>query len=76
MKKIEDAGFDKVHFAWAGGREVGDPHYYRLQGPTFLLEYDDTQNNANHIHTAWRDFENDFGEDVLRNHYDQVPHSK
>jgi Protein of unknown function (DUF3500) len=76
LKKIEQAGFDRVTFAWAGGLEVGDPHYYRIQGPTFLLEYDDTQNNANHIHTVWRDFENDFGEDVLRRHYDEVPHDK
>ena len=76
LKKIEDAGFDKVHFAWAGGVEVGQPHYYRVQGPTFLLEYDDTQNNANHIHTVWRDLENDFGDDVLRRHYGEVPHDK
>lgn len=74
MKKIEGAGFDKVTFAWAGGLEVGNPHYYRIQGPTFLLEYDDTQNNANHIHTVWRDLQNDFGGDVLRKHYDEVPH--
>ncbi|HWF17887.1 MAG TPA: DUF3500 domain-containing protein [Verrucomicrobiae bacterium] len=76
LKKIEQAGFDKVTFAWAGGLEPGDPHYYRIQGPSFLLEYDDTQNNANHIHTVWRDLENDFGDDVLRRHYDEVPHDK
>jgi len=76
IKKIEQAGFDKVYFAWAGGTELGQPHYYRIQGLTFLLEYDDTQNDANHIHTVWRDFENDFGEDVLRKHYDEVPHAK
>ena len=56
--------------------EPGDPHYYRIQGPTFLLEYDDTQNNANHIHTVWRDLANDFGDDALRRHYDEVPHGK
>ncbi|MDB6020672.1 MAG: hypothetical protein JWQ04_529 [Pedosphaera sp.] len=76
LKKLEQAGFDKVSFAWAGGFERGDPHYYRIQGPTFLLEYDCTQNNANHIHTVWRDLENDFGDDVLRRHYDEVPHDK
>jgi hypothetical protein len=76
MKKIEEAGFDQVHFGWAGGLELGQPHYYRIQGPTFLLEYDDTQNDANHIHTVWRDFENDFGEDVLLKHYQDVPHDK
>ena len=76
LKKIETAGFGEVHFAWAGGMEPGEPHYYRVQGPTFLLEYDDTQNNANHIHTVWRDLANDFGDDVLREHYDTVPHDK
>ncbi len=76
LKKIEQAGFKNVHFAWAGGMEPGDPHYYRIQGPTFLLEYDDTQNNANHIHTVWRDLANDFGDDALRRHYDEVPHDK
>jgi hypothetical protein len=76
LKKIDAAGFDRVHFAWAGGIEPGEPHYYRMQGPSFLLEYDDTQNNANHIHTVWRDLANDFGGDVLRQHYDTVPHDK
>lgn len=76
LKKIERAGFSKVCFAWAGGLEPGQGHYYRIQGPTFLLEFDDTQNNANHIHTVWRDFANDFGEDLLREHYETVPHLK
>jgi hypothetical protein len=67
--KIERAGWDKVSFAWAGGIEKGQGHYYRVQGPTFVLEYDNTQNRANHIHTAWRDFMNDFGEDALKKHY-------
>lgn len=74
MKKIDRAGFGKVCFAWAGGLEPGQGHYYRIQGPTFLLEFDNTQNNANHVHTVWRDFANDFGEDVLREHYETVPH--
>ena len=74
IRKIEQAGFEKVLFAWAGGTEKGDGHYYRVQGPTFLLEYDNTQNNANHIHAVWRDFENDFGEDLLRRHYQETPH--
>jgi hypothetical protein len=76
LRKIEKAGFGKVCFAWAGGLEPGQGHYYRIQGPTFLIEFDNTQNNANHVHTVWRDFENDFGEDVLREHYDSVPHAK
>lgn len=72
--KIEKAGLDKIYFAWAGGLERGEAHYYRVQGPTFLLEYDNTQNNANHIHAVWRDFEHDFGMDLLRDHYDKNPH--
>ena len=59
-----------MQFAWAGGLKPGDPHYYRLTGPTFIVEYDNTQNNANHIHTVWRDLQNDFGEDILKKHYD------
>lgn len=74
--KIEQAGWDKVHFAWAGGLEPGMGHYYRVQGVTFLLEYDNTQNNANHIHAVWRDLENDFGDDLLKRHYEQTPHAK
>jgi hypothetical protein len=69
LAKIEKAGFDKVHFAWAGGLQRGDAHYYRVQGPTFLIEYDNTQNDANHVHTVFRDFEDDFGRDLLREHY-------
>ncbi len=74
LAKVFKAGFDKVGFAWAGGTEPGQPHYYRVQGPTFLLEYDNTQNNANHVHTVWRDFADDFGEDLLRRHYEQHSH--
>ena len=70
IQKIEAAGWDKVQFAWAGALEAGQGHYYRIQGPTFLVEFDNTQNNANHVHSAWRDATNDFGEDVLRQHYD------
>ncbi|SRR5258706_3159813 len=76
LQRIRQSGVDHLHFAWAGGLEVGEPHYYRIQGPTFLMEYDNTQNNANHVHTVWRDLEHDFGEDPLRTHYEQVPHPK
>ena len=76
LGKIEKAGFKLIHFAWAGGIEKGEGHYYRVQGPTFLLEYDNTQNNNNHVHAVWRDFENDFGEDLLRRHYEQDPHGR
>jgi hypothetical protein len=69
LERIEHAGFGKLHFAWAGSIEPGKPHYYRIHGPTVLVEYDNTQNNANHIHTVWRDLERDFGGDLLRAHY-------
>jgi len=59
----------EIYFAWAGGVEKGQPHYYRIQSNTFLIEYDNTQNNASHIHSVWRSFNNDFGEDLLKNHY-------
>ena len=71
LQRITAAGKDKIHFAWAGGLERGEPHYYRIQGPTFLVEYDNTQNNANHIHTVYRDFSEDFGEDLLKKHYSE-----
>ena len=76
LRKIMDAGVEKVRFAWAGGLDRGQPHYYRIHGPTFLVEYDNTQNNANHVHTVWRDLMNDFGEDALKKHYDQTPHGE
>jgi hypothetical protein len=76
LARIEKAGTDKLRFAWAGGLERGEGHYYRVQGPTFLLEYDNTQNDNNHIHAVWRDFQNDFGEDLLRQHYRELPHGK
>ncbi len=70
LAKIRAAGLDAVKFAWMGGLEQGQGHYYRIQGPTFLIEYDNTQNNANHIHTVWRDFDGDFGRDILKEHYE------
>jgi len=72
MKKITAAGLDKITFAWAGSLEVGKPHYYRVQGPTFLLEYDNVQNGANHPHAVWRDFNGDFGRDILREHHEKA----
>jgi hypothetical protein len=68
-KKIEDAGFGKIRFGWAGETAPGKAYYYRVQGPTFLLECANSQNNANHIHSVWRDFEGDFGRDALGDHY-------
>ena len=75
LDKIAKAGWDKVSFAWAGPLDAGKGDYYRVQGPTFLLEYDNTQNNNNHVHAVWRDFDGDFGEDLLKKHYEQE-HSK
>lgn len=68
LARIKKAGLDAIRFGWAGGVEKGAPHYYRLQGPTFLIEYDNTQNDANHIHVVFRDFDGDFGRDLLREH--------
>ncbi len=68
-QRIEQAGLHAVTFAWAGPQERGQGHYYALRGPTFLIEYDNTQNNANHIHSVWRDWENDWNVDVLAEHY-------
>jgi len=76
MARIGRGGIEKIHFSWAGGLEPGQGHYYRIHGPTFLIEYDNTQNNANHIHTVLRDIENDFGVDLLRRHYQTSPHHK
>jgi len=67
-EQIKKAG-NNIYFAWAGGEQPGQGHYYRVQSPSFLVEYDDTQNNANHIHTVWRDFDGDFGLDLLKEHY-------
>jgi hypothetical protein len=71
LKEIQQAGLDKVRFAWAGYTEpgIGKPHYYRIQGPTIIIEYDNTQNNANHVHTVVRDLNHDFGGDLLLEHY-------
>ena len=69
IDEIKQAG-NNMYFAWAGAEERGGPHYYRIQAPAFLIEYDNTQNNANHIHSVWRDFEGDFGVDLLKQHYD------
>lgn len=73
--KIEKSGWDTVAFAWAGGIERGQPHYYRVQGATWVIEYDNTQNEANHVHSVWRDFAHDFDRDVLRAHIKEA-HAK
>lgn len=72
--KLVDREFDDLAFLWAGGAERGVPHYYRIQGRRLLIEYDNTQRGANHVHTVWRDLANDFGGDVLARHYVHTQH--
>jgi hypothetical protein len=74
LARARKAGVEKIGFAWAGETERGKKHYYRVQGPTFLIEYDNTQNDGNHIHSVWRDFNGDFGRDLLREHLRSVAH--
>jgi hypothetical protein len=74
LEALQKSGMDKIMFGWAGTLEVGGPHYYRVQGPTFLIEYDNVQNNNNHVHAVWRDFAGDFGRDILREHYKTYAH--
>jgi hypothetical protein len=73
MQKIEKVGLNELRFVWAGGKKYGESngHYYRIQNDVILVEYDNTQNNGNHIHTVTRDLTNDFGEDILKKHYEQ-----
>ena len=66
---IKKDGVDTIKFAWMGVAEKGGPHYYRVQGARFAIEYDNTQNNNNHIHAVWRDYDGDFGRDILAAHY-------
>ena len=74
MQRVDSAGFERLRFGWAGSDRPGEAHYYRIHGPTVLVEYDNTQNGANHIHSVWRDLQNDFGGDLLREHYREREH--
>lgn len=80
MDRLAKSGLDDLRFAWAGDLtpELGEGKgwYYRIHGPTILIEYDNTQTNANHVHTVVRDLTNDFGEDMLREHYRTSQHKK
>lgn len=76
LERIRAGGIEKIHFAWAGEAQPGQGHYYRIHGPTFVIEYDNTQDGANHIHTVWRDIERDFGADLLREHYERAEHHR
>jgi hypothetical protein len=68
-ERLRSAGLDEVTFAWAGPDDPGSGHYYAVRGPRFLVEYDNTQNGANHVHAVWRDLTNDWGEDMLAAHH-------
>ena len=76
--QYEGADFSKIVFAWMGSTEKGigpgHGHYYRVQAPTFLIEYDNVQNQANHSHTVWRDYDGDFGRDLIAEHRTAVKH--
>ena len=68
-KKIQKAGIENLHFAYAGNFNNSEGYYYRIQGPMLIIEYDNIQNNANHVHSVVRDLTNDWGEEILKNHY-------
>ncbi len=74
MQLAKNTPKDEMYFAWSGSTQPGDLHYYRVQGPAFLIELDNTQNGGNHIHSVWRDYKNDWGNDLLKAHY-QASHS-
>lgn len=74
MENLKSEEFDNILFGWAGSTNSGNPHYYRIQGKSFLVEFDNTQNNANHIHLVWRDFEGDFGRNLIKEHYEHSHH--
>jgi hypothetical protein len=69
MDSLTAAGIETLHFAWAGGHTPGQPHYYRVHGPTLVIEYDNTQNGANHVHSIWHNPPKSFGQDLLQAHY-------
>ena len=72
MSQIFEQGIEYLRFAWMGPTARGEPHYYRIHGPGFLIEYDNVQNGANHVHLVWRDYFSDFGTDLLRLHYETI----
>lgn len=74
LERLHAERMEQIKFAWMGKIEKGERHYYRIQGPSFLIEYDNTQDDANHIHSVWRDFNGDFGEDLLAAHYRKFSH--
>jgi hypothetical protein len=74
LDKVERGGWDDIRFSWMGSTEKFERMYYRVQGPEFIIEYCVTSNGENHIHTVWREFDGDFGRDILRDHLQASPH--
>jgi hypothetical protein len=74
LRRLREAGVENIRLAWAGPIDPRQPHYYRLHGPTLVIEYDNSQNRANHVHSVWHDPRNDFGVDPLRAHYESEDH--
>jgi hypothetical protein len=72
LAQLQAAGFQNITFLWVGSLTRGQMHYYRIQGPSFLIEYN--LENENHIHSVWRDFDGDFGDDLLQRHLLESPH--
>lgn len=76
MDRIAAAGgVEQLHFAWAGGTSIERPHYFRIQGPVTLIEFDNAEDDANHVHSVWRDPVNDFGADLLIRHHLEHDHT-
>ncbi|MGH8430638.1 MAG: DUF3500 domain-containing protein, partial [Solimonas sp.] len=73
-RRVREQGLERFRFAWAGSLTAGEAYYFRVHGPATLIEHDNTQNNANHVHSVWRDLAADFGHDALGNHYRSQPH--
>lgn len=71
LANLEEVDLKNIHFGWAGSLKAAEGHYYRIQAPDFLIEYDNTQGGANHVHCVIRDLKNDFGDDLLRQHYEK-----
>jgi hypothetical protein len=76
LARIDRAGVENIHFIWAGGLTDGEPHHYLIQGPSFVIEYDNTQDGANHVHCVYRDFDNDFGDGLLEHYRKHHPHGR
>ncbi|CAN5878671.1 hypothetical protein BH11PSE3_BH11PSE3_16240 [soil metagenome] len=73
-RRVMEQGLDRFRLAWAGSLQPNDAYYFRVHGPATLIEYDNTQNGANHIHSVWRDLATDFGTDALGEHYCRQSH--